>query len=135
MRKTGGEIEEEVYDLIDKSTIKTNISGELYREGMRPLNAETEDAVVSFLTGLDGQIQTGVLNLNLYVPDIVSNNLTVKNTSRCTELEKLVNSFIQSHSVSGDYYFELDKTIQTYKAEGIEQHFVNCRIKFQLSTF
>jgi hypothetical protein len=135
MRKTGGEIEEEVYDLIDKSTIKTTITGNLYRSGMRPPNAETEDAVVSFLTGLDGQIQTGVLILNLYVPDIVSNDIIVKNTSRCTELEKLVNSFIQSQSVSGNYLFELEKTIQTFKAEGIEQHFVNCRIKYQLSTF
>lgn len=134
MRKTGGSVEEDVYMLIKNSQFRTSISGSLYREGMRPINSVSEDAVVSFLAGLDGEIQTGVLNLNIYVPDIVSNKQKVKNISRCSELEILANNFIQSLSLSGDYQFELDKMIQTFKSQEIEQHFVNCRIKFNLST-
>lgn len=134
MRKTGGSVEEDVYMLIKNSQFRTSISGSLYREGMRPINSVSEDAVVSFLTGLDGEIQTGVLNLNIYVPDIVSNKQKVKNISRCSELEILANNFIQSLSLSGDYQFELDNMIQTFKSQEIEQHFVNCRIKFNLST-
>ncbi len=134
MRKTGGSVEEDVYTLIKNSSLKTSISGSLYREGMRPINSIAEDAIVSFLSGLDGQIQTGVLNLNIYVPDIVSDKQKVKNISRCSELEVLANTFIQSLSLSGDYQFELDKMIQTFKSQDIEQHFVNCRIKFNLST-
>lgn len=135
MRKTGGEIEKDLYTLIKNSAVKTDITGSLYRQGMRPLNAKTEDAVVSFLAGIDGQIQEGILNLNLYVPDVLSNGIKVKNITRCTELEVICNTFIQSHSMSGDYLFELDKMIQTFKEESIEQHFVNCRIKFRLSTY
>ena len=134
MRKTGGSVEEDVYTLIKNSSLKTSIQGSLYREGMRPINSVNEDAIVSFLSGLDGQIQTGVLNLNIYVPDIVSDKQKVKNISRCSELEVLANTFIQSLSLSGDYQFELDKMIQTFKSQDIEQHFVNCRIKFNLST-
>ena len=134
MRKTGGSVEEDVYTLIKNSSLKTSIQGSLYREGMRPINSVTEDAIVSFLSGLDGEIQTGVLNLNIYVPDIVSDKQKVKNIARCLELEVLANTFIQSLSLFGDYQFELDKMIQTFKSQEIEQHFVNCRIKFNLST-
>lgn len=134
MRKTGGSVEEDVYTLIKNSTLKISISGSLYREGMRPINSTTEDAIVSFLSGLDGEIQTGILNLNIYVPDIVSDKQKVKNISRCLEMEVLANNFIQSLSLSGDYQFTLDKMIQTFKSQDIEQHFVNARIKFNLST-
>ena len=134
MRKTGLEIEADVYTLVKNSAVKTAISGSLYRDGMRPLNATTEDAVVSFLAGLDGEIQTGVLNLNIYTPDIVSKDFKVKNITRLVALEAIVNTFIQSLSVSSSYKFELDKMIQTFKAEGIDQHFVNARIKFRLLT-
>lgn len=134
MRKTGSQIEGDIYTLINNSAVKNAIEGSLYREGMRPINAETEDAVVSFLTGLDGEIQTGILNLNIYVSDIDSNTHKVKDITRCTELESIANEFIQSLSITGDYKLELDNMIQTFKAEGIEQHFINCRIKFSLST-
>ena len=134
MRKTGLEIEADVYTLVKNSAVKTAILGSLYRDGMRPLNATTEDAVVSFLAGLDGEIQSGVLNLNIYTPDIVSKDFKVKNITRLVALEAIANSFVQSLSISSDYIFELDKMIQTFKAEGIDQHFVNARIKFRLST-
>lgn len=134
MKKTGGGVEEDVYMLLRNSLLKTSISGSLYRDGMRPINSVNEDAIVSFLTGIDGEIQTGVLNLNIYVPDIVSNKQKVKNISRCSELEVLANDFIQSLSLYGDYQFSLDNMIQTFKSDEIDQHFVNCRIKFNLST-
>lgn len=134
MRKTGLGIEADVYTLIKNSSVKTAIQGTLYRDGMRPLNASTEDAIVSFLAGIDGEIQSGVLNLNIYVPDILVNEQYVKDISRCATLEALASIFIQELSVSGDYLFELDSMVQTFKVEGISQHFVNCRIKFSLST-
>jgi hypothetical protein len=135
MRKTGSEIEADVYAIINASALKTAVNGNVYKEGIRPLGAKTEDIVVSFLTGLDDQIQTGVLNVNIYVPDIDNGEkVLVKNISRCKALEIIANTLIQGLK-AGEYRFKLASIIQTFKADGISQHFINCKIKFQLVTF
>jgi len=135
MKKTGSQIEFDVFSILRGSLLATTIKGSIFREGMRPNGAKTEDAIVSFVAGLDDQIQTGVVNVNIYVPDIANGSaVPVKNGSRCQELEILSNNIIQS-LIPGEYRFKLGATIQTYKAEGIDQHFVNCKIKFELTTF
>lgn len=135
MRKTGGEIEADVYAIVKASALKTAIAGTVYKEGTRPLGAKTEDVVVSFLTGLDDQIQTGVLNVNIYVPDLDNGDkVLVKDTSRCKALEIIANTLIQGLK-AGEYRFKLASIIQTFKADGTGQHFVNCKVKFQLVTF
>ena len=53
--KTEKQIEKDIFRIIKASPINTMIGGTLYRNGMRPRNAKTEDAVVAFLSGLDGQ--------------------------------------------------------------------------------
>jgi len=135
MRKTGSEIESDVYAIILASQLKTVITGSLYKEGMRPIDAKTEDAVVSFMTGLDSQIQTGVVNVNTYVPDIdMGSGSMVKNGSRCRVLEILIDSIVHE-LVPGEYRFVLGAIVQTFAASEINQHFVNAKIKFELATF
>ena len=70
MIKTEMQIERDFYSFIKSSDLGKAIKGEVYRSEMRPANAKTEDLVIKFLAGLDGQIQTGVVIFNLYVPDI-----------------------------------------------------------------
>jgi hypothetical protein len=102
---------------------------------MRPFNAVTEDAVVSFLTGLDGQFQTGVLNINVYVPDIDNGSqFKVKNIGRCNVIEEACSTLVSSLKSDG-YRFSLNSIIQTFKAQDIEQHFVNVKLKFDYITF
>ena len=134
MRKTASEIESDMYALINSSALKATITGQIYRDGYRPLNAKTEDAVISFLTGLDAQTQTGVLNLNIYVSDIDNGTgVLVKNGARCRTLEMLANQIILGFT-PGAYRYELGGIIQTFAAEGTNQHFVNARIKFQFNS-
>ena len=59
MNKTGDEIELDVFNIITNSQLAKEIKGNVYREGTRDLNPMEEDIIVSFLTGLDGQFQTG----------------------------------------------------------------------------
>lgn len=134
--KTGSEIESDVYAIISQSAIKAAITGKVYKSGMRPLKSIKEDAIVTFMTGLDDQIQTGALNLNIYVPDIDNGGgQLVKNGARCQALEVMANQIIQGLKPTTSYRFQLGAIIQTFKAEGTAQHFVNCKIKFQLVTF
>lgn len=135
MRKTGSQIEHDLYLAIKESEIAQAINGKVYKSETRPIDSKSEDAVISFLTGLDGQVQAGVLNLNIYVPDINNGTGTlVKNTTRCREIEIVANTFIQAMT-PGEYRFKIDNIVQTFNAEGTGQHFVNARVKFQLVTF
>ena len=135
MKKTGSTFEKDVFNLMKQSPLKSSISGDVYREGMRPINSNKEDAVVSFMAGLDGQIQSGVLNINVYVPDI--NNGTedrLKNIKRCNEIESLCSDIVESLKLDG-YRFSLAAIIQTFKSQEIDQHFINVKLKFNYVTF
>jgi hypothetical protein len=135
MRKTGEQIVDDIYEIVNESALKTAITGIVYKDTMRPIDAKTEDIVVSFLTGINSQIQTGAVNVNIYVPDIDNGGkVLVKNIPRCRELGIIANTFIEGLKIEG-YKFEDGPTIQTFKADGTNQHFINCKIKFQLITF
>ena len=67
--KTEIEVERDFYSFIKNGSLGNAIRGEVYRPDMRPSNAKTEDLIVKFLAGLDEQIQTGVVILNIYIPD------------------------------------------------------------------
>ena len=135
MTKTAAEVESDMFALINTSAIKTAINGSVYKEGTRPIDSTKEDAVITFLTGIDDQIQTGAINVNIYIPDIDNGSGTpVKNISRCRTIEILANQIVKGLT-PGQYRWQLGATIQTFRAEEIGQHFVNAKIKFYLATF
>ena len=111
------------------------IGGTLYRKGMRPRNAKTEDAVVAFLSGLDGQFQTGVVLLNIYVP-MTQNASSDKITdiSRVETLEAAVKDFFDECS-EVNYLFELRETPYSEDLDEIEQTRINVRIHYTRTTF
>ena len=56
------------------------ISGGYYRDGIRPLNnvSTSEDCVVIFKTGVDGDIQRGFITINVFIPDISFDSRQIK---------------------------------------------------------
>lgn len=135
MNKTGSEIEQDVYDIIVASPLNEEIRGNVYKEGTRPKDPNSEDAVVSFHTGLDGQFQTGTININIYVPNIDNGSkVFVKDTDRCIYLERKADDIVRSLKPT-DYIFSLGGIIQTFKLENVEEYFVNVKLKFELKTF
>ena len=133
--KTEKQIEKDIFRIIKASPIKTMIGGTLYRKGMRPRNANTEDAVVAFLSGLDGQFQTGVVLLNIYVP-LTENASSDKITdiSRVETLEAAVKDFFDECS-EVNYLFELRETPYSEDLDEIEQTRINVRIHYTRTTF
>lgn len=135
--KTSEQIERDVFRIIRDSELKDLIGGSIYRDGMRPKNAQTEDIVVKFLTGIDGQEQSGVVLVHIYVPNSPSPNNdgeTVKDTKRIDQLEDALNGVISSLE-NVEYWFEKDGTPQSYPVEDIEQYFINARIHYRRKTF
>lgn len=142
MRKISDEVEEDVFKLVRADAIAGMITGGVYKNGTRPFNSNSEDIVVIFLTGLDGQKQRGIVNINAYVPDIDNGNeLFVKNVSRIKTLGTALNNLKESLMSSklnlerSGYRFLSDESmIQSFQEEGINQHYLNMRLKFEYLT-
>lgn len=135
MIKTEQQIERDFYSFIKNSSLGEAIKGEIYRDEMRPANATTEDLVIKFLSGIDEQVQTGVVIINLYVPDIACSNgdRKVKDAARIAELEELILSFVNDNSDT-EYWMQTDGTPISMFNEEIKQHLIYSRIKFNRIT-
>ena len=132
MSKVGGEIEYDIMRLVRASALRDAVNGDIYLQGARPIGSNKEDIVISFMDGLDAQIQTGIVTINIYVPDIDNGTgVLVKNTSRCRELERIAYNSVKQFKSYG-YYFSLGWLITSFPEPDIHQHFVNVRIRFKL---
>ena len=136
MKKTASQIEADIYKYF-KDKINLLINGETYRNGVRPLNSQKEDCVISFLTGLDGQYQTGVININIFVPLVKNNdNQYRKDFVRCDAIERALMPIIEeSKTALRNYKLTLHQLIQTFEETDIKQFFINAKIKFRYNTF
>lgn len=134
MMKTEKQIEKDVYSLI-KSSVSGLISGNVYRKGMRPDDARGEDIVVSFLTGLNQQVQSGIVNVNAYVPNInaAGYSTKVQNIKRIDSIEELVCDAIEN-CADNEYVFSIEDTPVADSVDGIDEHFVNFRVKYKRIT-
>ena len=136
MKKTASQIEADLYKYF-KDKINPLINGQTYRNGVRPLNSHKEDCVISFLTGLDGQYQTGVININIFVPTVKNNdNQYRKNFVRCDAIERALMPIIEEAKTAlRNYRLTLHQLIQTFEDTDIKQFFINAKVKFRYNTF
>ena len=136
MKKTASQVEADIYKYF-KDKINTLINGQTYRNGVRPLNSQKEDCVISFLTGLDGQYQTGVININIFVPMVKNNdNQYRKDFVRCDTIEQALMPIIEDAKTAlRNYKLTLHQLIQTFEETDIKQFFINAKIKFRYNTF
>ena len=136
MKKTASQIEADLYKYF-KDKINPLINGQTYRNGVRPLNSQKEDCVISFLTGLDGQYQTGVININIFVPLVKNNdNQYRKDFVRCDAIEQALMPIIENAKTDlRNYRLQLHQMIQTFEETDIKQFFINAKVKCRYNTF
>lgn len=133
MAKTGKQIQGDVYRLLRDSFLYEMISGEVYRSGLRPRDSRLEDAVVIFTAGLPDQIQTGVVTVNIFVPDIDpdDNGTWVEDGQRTEQMEHLAQMWADSLTAEVSCYkFHLNETIRTVEEPEIRQHFVVVKLRY-----
>lgn len=133
--RTAKEVQGDIITLLQGSALAKAVSGKIYRKGYRPLNSQAEDITVGFVTGVTGEIQEGVVVINVYVADIdaIGNGTMVENGVRTTEIERLADDWVQSLTASrSDYLFELSQTIYTEAEREVHQHFVSIRLNYRL---
>ncbi len=107
------------------------ISGGYYRDGVRPLDnvSTSEDCVVIFKTGIDGDIQRGFITINVFIPDISFDGRQIKNIARCELIEEALQDFYKSLRIPS-FMLEKEGTIRTYKVYETNEHFVHLEIRY-----
>ena len=134
MAKTSRQVEGDIFQLLRDSTLFTMISGDVYRAGYRPRDSRKEDAVVKFTTGIPDEIQTGVVTVNIFVPDIdpYGNGVQVEDGQRTEEIEKLADAWVESLTAEVSCYkFRLQQTIYTEAEPDINQHFIVVKLQYR----
>lgn len=133
--KTATQIEKDFYRLVKDSPIATAIGGQVYRDGTRPRNSKAEDAVVAFVAGLDGQIQDGVVVVNVFVPKKPFGKDTepVKDINRIDALSKIVRDWLDTRPGSPEYLLpKKDRpTIRSLEDPATHETYIYVRIKFR----
>lgn len=132
MIKSELQIEQDIYNLL-KVELKSMISGSVYKNGMRPIDAQTEDAVIAVSDASAEQIQLGHVQINVYVPDI--NDMPDK--ARMTELSEQHENLceLMNALTTDEYTFYPSRAARPYEVPELRQHFVNFEIEFERITF
>lgn len=135
MAKTGKQVQTDIRRMLLGSALAKAVSGSVYRNGYRPRDSRMEDIIVTFTAGLAEQIQTGVVTVCIYIPDIDpgANGTWVEDGCRAETLEAAAQAWADSLTtkVAGGYKFRLQQTIYTEAAEDIRQHFVVVKLAYE----
>ena len=107
-------IENEMYNALS-AFVSSKIKGTFYPSGIRPVEALTEDAVLTVSNATSDQIEEGRARLNIYVPDIdIGAAAKVKDTGRLIELGALDSQIIDTlNAADTDYLFDLFQAIRS----------------------
>jgi hypothetical protein len=136
--KTGKQVQSDIIALLKDSALAGTVNGKIYRatpqDSYRPRDSKAEDILVIFTTGFTEQIETGIVTLNIYVPDMESpdNGVLEEDGRRCEELETAASLWVESLTAGkSDYRFKLQQTIYTEAEPEINQHFVVVKLKYE----
>lgn len=138
MAKTAKQVQTDIIKLLEGSILAEGVNGAIYRatpdSSNRPRDSRMEDIEVIFTSGLPDQIQTGVVTLRIWVPDIdpYANGVLVENGARTAEIEALAQRWVDSLKAGlSNYLFRLQQTIGTEAEPDIAQHFVSARLSYR----
>ncbi|PSR54155.1 hypothetical protein AHMF7605_11800 [Adhaeribacter arboris] len=107
----------------------TKPTGQIYPDGKRPLNSTAEDVVINSLALNEEQVQKGVLNVNVYALNLNHDN-SLPNGIRLKQFAALLRPGLKEFwAPDGSYTFFLEQQNQ-YEEPGINQHYLNFRIRF-----
>jgi hypothetical protein len=121
-----------VWETLNSSSLKTEISGSIYKN-RRAASSTKEDIVINSLPINNAQLQQGVLNVNVHVPNkSVKKNKVVDSTQpdyeRMKELAAIAVDVLDDNWI-GDHHFEVQQQV-TVMDEATNDHYINIRLNF-----
>ena len=121
-----------------KDVLEGIVAGGVYRFNCRPRNSRQEDAVIVCSSASAEQIQEGFGRINIYVPDIPSEETGTNqpNIERLEELNGYAEMFVDVlNKADTEYLFDLDGAPAIVQETELGQHFANINLKFNKITF
>lgn len=136
--KTAKQIQEDVIDLLRGSTLREQVTGGVYPGGLRPRDSRREDIEVIFTLGNPGQVESGVVTINVFCQDVpegdgLTPGAKVENAMRTREIERLLAQWVETltPATTGGYLFTPASTILTLPEEETDRHFTSVKLKFR----
>jgi hypothetical protein len=129
--KTVLDIVDIVWQHINNSSLKTAINGVVCKR--RPVNSKLEDVVINGLAVSNLQLQSSVVNVNIYVPNKAQKiggeqDLTQPDFARLQQLASIACTIL-TDIWAGDYNFDVQQTVGPFETED-NQHYINIRVDF-----
>lgn len=118
-----------VYNKLKGGALVSAITGSL-RKNERPINSSKEDVVINSLPTNNLQLQTGLVNVNIHVPNLTVSSSEgvqkVPNTSRLETLFNMAQTELDEIMI-GDTYFDIQQQL-FFQEE--ESSYINIRLDF-----
>lgn len=132
MAKTALQAVNLLRSLLQKSLLMTHFyrpNGKIYKY-QRPTGSKAEDVVINSLPLNRSALQRGILNVNLFVPNLTSDT-ALPNITRLEQIETLMELVFAEGDVwsaDGTHQFTIDN--QNLFPDENSQHYLNFRIEF-----
>lgn len=128
--KTTLDIVDILFTALDSSSLKTAITGTLCKH-KRDFNSNKEDVVINSLPVNNEQLQQGIANVNIHVPDIdiLINGGSSKqpNHLRMQELAAIAVDILENN-YQANLFFTVQQQ-QTFEDPAAGDHYINIRIE------
>lgn len=131
---TQRKVERDFRDRLLASPLAREISGEVYYRGTVPRDKRGEYATVMFTAGHPGQIESGTVTVNVYVPDIdpCDNGVFMEDMARTEILEELASEWAVALEVEDpDYLVSLADSVHTTAEPETDRHFIVVRLNYR----
>lgn len=126
--KTDIDIKDEIFMLIKGSSLAYEVTGKLSKT-VRPNGSDYEDIVISVLANQNAQIQEAIVNVNIYVKDVMRNNQPEENVPRLRKLSNLAKRLLSVGRGEG-FRFILDSQ-RIMEVNGKNEHLINNRLLYR----
>ena len=126
--KSDGAIKTDVYRYIKESGFMNNVNGKLSKT-MRPHNSHKEDVVISILANEGTQLQTAILNVNIYIQDQDVDGQFEEDTIRLEEICKMAWNLLAMFRKSGYVAHAIKQRVY---ATSTGEHVINNQVEYKL---
>lgn len=126
--KTEAEILDDISRYIASTNLKEQITGDVYTD-KRPTNSVKEDIFVHVLATLPAQIQTALINVRIYVPNLQRQTDSVRDKRRIRELSRLATDILSSHIQDGWYIVMEEQSVE--ESVDNRQHIIINRLHYK----
>lgn len=123
-------IKDDIRKIVKASPLASAVTGSLCKQGVRPKGSDKEDIVISVIANENGQIQSAVVNVNIYVNDIIKKDgQNIEDSLRLRYLCGIASEVLEVGS-GEDFRFTL-KSQRVLEVAEANVHVINNKLEYK----